>query len=186
MILCSVVMSRRFSFIALIAAIGCTRNHAETPVPSSSAPPGPQLHVETTPLQPGDIQGTALGAFRPVSVVVADTGNCIRLPSQSDGLRRMMLLIPDSIAPRRTLFLVVDTLGKVAQYSERRGDIGGEGREPSTSVFVDFQAGTANAMNERPGSPMEVTMASAQDVAALPAFRVSAMIDLVRRRCADR
>jgi hypothetical protein len=170
----------RLRWLGVAFALAACRTSTPTPAPASES----QAHVEQTQLQPGDLRAVPPGTFRPAVTIHDTTGECMKTPAAGERLRRILFLSPNAASPRRSASIALDSTGRVAGYAERRGDVGGKGSEPATSFSIDFRAGSANAMNERPGMPMEMITGTAAEFANRPDLDVAYMIELVRRRCA--
>lgn len=94
-----------------------------------------------------------------------------------------MLALPDGKNIRRVVSITVDSGGTVESYNDQRGDLKGEGTEPSTQLGLNFRTDKSSAVNKQPGAPMEIVFGKASDFTSRSDLNVAGMIQLIKQRC---
>jgi hypothetical protein len=115
-----------------------------------------------------------------------DDGECQHFPlgSTAPDERLIMLSFPDRDAPTRSISIALNPTGRLLRYNDLRGNLRHGGSGPSTRIVIEFERGTAVAMNERPGRPGDATFGTPHEFLRLESLgNPQRMIDLIRLRC---
>lgn len=88
-------------------------------------------------------------------------------------------------ADSRVVSLAFGPTGTLRRYNDLRGNLRHGEAGPATRIVIDFEQGTAVAMNQRPGHPDQAVFGTPAEFLSAPAMGdPERMIELVTRRCA--
>ena len=167
----------RRTVLLLLACAACAPRATTTTTTTTTTQVGTEVRaVRVTSMRPG-----GLAAFVAAVPPLEEGGECLR---HEEGERHLVILrFARSGEIGRSVALVVDAQGRVTRYSDSRGDLQIHGTGPLTAVMINFDDGTATAMNERSAAP-GITLGTAAEALELESLGTPRrMIELVKRQC---